>query len=176
MLITCLQSWIFYAQSELKTMPEKLKHLRSVIELSFSCLEYHVDDAMEFVADVLENYPKFFEEGHLLLLWGIITSQWGQDILKDLDAETVSLARIIVAYGSELVETKKIFQEIESIHCRQVLCTSDAQPELNLPIFSKMLTRIKLSYTGSSTTQSRLELKMRSPCSRWTFGVRLLAR
>ena len=106
-------------------MPEKLRYLRSVVELAFSCLEYHVDDAMEFVADVLEGYPKFFEGKHLQTLWAIITSQWGLDILKDLDAETVSLARIIVGYGTELVETKKLYQEPDNAHYQQVTCEWD---------------------------------------------------
>jgi hypothetical protein len=93
-----------------------------VIELAFSCLEYHVDDAMEFVADVLEGYPKFFEEKHLIVLWTAITSPWGHEILQNCDAETVSLARIIVAYGQELTETKRIFQEPDSPHHQQVIC------------------------------------------------------
>ncbi|KAL5434330.1 hypothetical protein PMIN06_011416 [Paraphaeosphaeria minitans] len=116
----CFLGWIFYAQSEFKAVPEKLIHLRSITELSFSCLEYHVDDAMEHIATILEGYPKFFEEEHLYMLWGLITSQWGLEILKNLDAETVSLARIIVAYGSELVETKKLYQEPDNGHCQQV--------------------------------------------------------
>lgn len=77
---------------------------------------------MEHIATILEGYPKFFEEKHLHMLWGIITSQWGLEILKNLDAETVSLARIIVAYGSELVETKKLYQEPDNGHYQQVLC------------------------------------------------------
>ncbi|KAL1608405.1 member of the karyopherin-beta [Paraconiothyrium brasiliense] len=116
----CFLGWIFYAQSEFKAVPEKLRHLRSVTELSFACLEYHVDDAMEHIANVLEGYPKFFEEKHLHMLWTIITSQWGLDILKNLDAETVSLARIIVGYGTELVETKKLYQEPDHPHHQQV--------------------------------------------------------
>lgn len=79
---------------------------------------------MEFIADVLEGYPKFFEEKHLHLLWSAITSQWGLDILKTLDAETVALARIIVGYGTELVETKKLYQEPDNAYHRQVLCKS----------------------------------------------------
>jgi hypothetical protein len=105
-------------------VPEKLQYLRSVTELAFSCLEYHVDDAMEFVAEVLESYPKFFEEKHLLVLWSAITSQWGYEILQNCDAETVSLARIIVAYAQELTETKKLYQEPDSPHHQQVICRS----------------------------------------------------
>lgn len=77
---------------------------------------------MDFVADVLEGYPKFFEEKHQHMLWTIITSQWGLDILKNLDAETVSLARIIVGYGTELVESKKLYQDPGNSHHQQVLC------------------------------------------------------
>lgn len=86
---------------------------------------------MEFVADVLENYPKFFESKHLYMLWTIITSQWGLDILKDLDAETVSLARIIVGYGTELVETKKLYLEPDDPHHQQVLSKYLARPREN---------------------------------------------
>ncbi|KAF2678963.1 hypothetical protein K458DRAFT_315514 [Lentithecium fluviatile CBS 122367] len=119
--LKCYLGWIFYAQADFKNVPDKLRHLRSVTELAFSCLEYHVDDAMEFVADVLENYPKFFEEKHLLVLWSAIISEWGQEILVNCDAETVSLARIIVAYGQELVETKKLYQEPDNPHHQQVI-------------------------------------------------------
>jgi hypothetical protein len=84
---------------------------------------------MEHIATILEGYPKFFEEKHLHMLWDIITSQWGLDILKDLDAETVSLARIIVAYGSELVETKKLYQEPDNLHHQQVSC----KPDITIP-------------------------------------------
>ncbi|KAJ4302934.1 member of the karyopherin-beta [Kalmusia sp. IMI 367209] len=119
--LKCFLSWIFYAQSEFKAVPEKLQYLRSTCELAMSCLEYHVDDAMGFIADVLEGYPKFFEENHLHILWSAITSQWGLEILKTLDAETVALARIIVAYGTQLVETKKLYQEPDNAHHQQVL-------------------------------------------------------
>ncbi|CAI6333294.1 unnamed protein product [Periconia digitata] len=119
--LKCFVGWIFYAQSEFKAFPEKLKYLRSVNELAFSCLEYHVDDAMDFVAEVLESYPKFFEDRHREMLWSAITSQWGRDILKDCDAETVSLARIIVAYASELVESKKLYREPDNPQHQQVL-------------------------------------------------------
>lgn len=77
---------------------------------------------MEVIADILENYPTFFEEKQLHMLWSAITSQWGLDILKNLDAETVALARIIVAYGSVLVESKKLYQDFENAHYHQVLC------------------------------------------------------
>lgn len=77
---------------------------------------------MEFVADVLEGYPKFFEKKQLLVLWSAITSQWGYEILQNCDAETVALARIIVAYGQELIETKVLYQEPDDPHHQQVMC------------------------------------------------------
>lgn len=77
---------------------------------------------MDFVAEVLESYPKYFELKHQQMLWSAITSQWGLDILKNCDPETVSLARIIVAYASELIETKKLYREPENPHHQQVLC------------------------------------------------------
>jgi len=83
---------------------------------------------MEFVAEVLEGYPKFLEEKHLHMLWGVITSQWGLEILKNLDAETVSLARIIVAYGQEFIENKKLLLEPEKAHHQQVLCKTFFAP------------------------------------------------
>ena len=116
------QGWIFYAQSEFKEVPEKLQYLRSVTELALTCLEYHVDDAMELVAEVLENFPKFFEKKQQEMLWSAITSQWGLDILKNLDAETVSLARIVVAYGQILLESRILFIEPGNGHHQQVMC------------------------------------------------------
>ena len=87
-----------------------------------TCLEYHVDDAMELVAEVLENYPKFFEQTHQEMLWGAITSPWGVEILKNLDAETVSLARIIVAYGQILLDSKVLYKDPDNPHYQQVMC------------------------------------------------------
>lgn len=98
---------------------------------------------MEFVADVLEGYPKFFQSKDLYILWTIITSQWGLDILKDLDAETVSLARIIVGYGTELVETKKLYQEPEDPHHQQVLSKYLTTPRKST-IVSDILTTSSL--------------------------------
>jgi hypothetical protein len=103
-------------------VPEKLQYLRSVTELALTCLEYHVDDAMELVAEVLENFPKFFEKKQQEMLWSAITSQWGLDILKNLDAETVSLARIVVAYGQILLESRLLFTEPGNDHHQQVMC------------------------------------------------------
>jgi hypothetical protein len=103
-------------------MPEKLQYLRSVTELALGCLEYHVDDAMELVADVLENYPKFFEAKQQLMLWSTVTSAWGIDILKSLDAETVALARIIAAYGTMLLDSTKLYREPDDSHHQQVMC------------------------------------------------------
>ncbi|KAF2184720.1 ARM repeat-containing protein [Zopfia rhizophila CBS 207.26] len=119
--LKCFIGWIFYAQSEFKEVPEKLQFLRSATELALNCLEYHVDDAMELVAEVLENYPKFFEAKQQRMLWSAITSAWGMDILKNLDAETVSLARIIVAYGQILLNSRVLYQEPDDIHHQQVL-------------------------------------------------------
>jgi hypothetical protein len=76
---------------------------------------------MELVAEVLENYPKFFETTHRDMLWSAITSPWGIEILKNLDAETVSLARIIVAYASILLEDKTLYREPNSAHHEQVM-------------------------------------------------------
>ncbi|KAF2263831.1 ARM repeat-containing protein [Lojkania enalia] len=117
----CFLGWIFYAQSEFKDVPEKLQHLRSVTEMALACLEYHIDDAMELVADLLENHPKFLEPKQQVLLWSAITSPWGIEILKNLDAETASLARIIVAYGQILLESKQLYQEPDNSHYEQVI-------------------------------------------------------
>jgi hypothetical protein len=77
---------------------------------------------MELIAEVLELYPKFLEESHQRMLWSAITSTWGVEILKNLDAETVSLARIIVAYGQILLESKKLYKEPDDAHHQQVTC------------------------------------------------------
>lgn len=103
-------------------MPEKLKFLRSSNELVLTCLEYHIEDSMEFVADILENYPKFFEAKHQDMLWSAIAGPWGLEILKSSDAETVSLARIIVAYGASLLESKDLYKFPNISHNQQVLC------------------------------------------------------
>ena len=116
------QGWIFYAQSEFREVPEKLQCLRSVNELALTCLEYHVEDAMELVAEVLENYPKFFESQHLEMLWSAIAGPWGLEILQNSDAETVSLARIIVAYGQSLLDSKDLYKFPNLSHNQQVLC------------------------------------------------------
>lgn len=116
--------WIFYAQSEIRDSPEKLAHLRSVLELALICLEHHVDDAMELVAEVLENYSGFFEAKHLQTLWATISGPWGLEILKNSDAETVSLARIIVAYGQITLEAKVIYKDHDDPHHQQVMCKS----------------------------------------------------
>ncbi len=103
-------------------MPEKLHYLRSVTELALTCLEYHVDDAMDLVAEVLENYPTFFETKHQEMLWSAIAGPWGLEILREQDAETVSLARIIVAYGQILLDSKKLYKEPDTVHNQQVMC------------------------------------------------------
>lgn len=89
-----------------------------------TCLEYHVEDAMDLVAEVLENYPAFFEAKHLEMLWTAIAGPWGLEILRDLDAETVSLARIIVAYGQILLDSKSLYKEYDTAHNQQVMCKS----------------------------------------------------
>lgn len=116
------QGWVFYAQSEFRETPEKLRYLRSVVELTLTCLEYHVEDAMEVIAEILEDYPKFLLPNHQSMLWTAITSQWGADILSNWDAETVSLARIIVAYAQILLDSKKLYQEPDDTHHQQVMC------------------------------------------------------
>ncbi|KAF2637658.1 ARM repeat-containing protein [Massarina eburnea CBS 473.64] len=118
--LECYLGWVFYAHSEFKEVPEKLRYLRSCTELALTCLEYHVDFAMDFVAEILEGYPKFFQDKHYQMLWSAITSQWGLDILKSCDAEAVGLARIIVAYASELVESNKAYREPENAHYQHV--------------------------------------------------------
>lgn len=120
--LKCFTGWIFYAQSELRDRPKELEHLRSVNEFALICLEHQVDDTMELVAEILENYPNFFEAKHLQLLWSTISGSWGLEILKNPDAETVSLARIIVAYGQILLESKVIYKEPENQHYQQVMC------------------------------------------------------
>lgn len=87
-----------------------------------TCLEYHVEDAMELVSEVLENYPDFFQAQHREMLWSAISGPWGIEILKNSDAETVSLARMIVAYGQILLESKVIFEEPDNAHHQQVMC------------------------------------------------------
>ena len=77
---------------------------------------------MDLVAEVLENYPTFMETKHQQLLWQAIMSPWGIEILKNLDAETVSLARIIVAYGQILLDSRKLFLEPDHSHYQQVMC------------------------------------------------------
>jgi hypothetical protein len=79
---------------------------------------------MELIAEVLENYPTFFEAKHQEMLWSAISGPWGLEILKNTDAETVSLARIIVAYGQILLESKVIYREPDNAHYQQVLCKS----------------------------------------------------
>jgi hypothetical protein len=113
---------VFYAQAEFREVPEKLQYLRSSSELVLTCLEYHVEDTMEFIADILENYPKFFEPKHREMLWSAIAGPWGLEILKNSDAETVSLARIIVAFGTSLLESKDLYKFPHISHNQQVLC------------------------------------------------------
>jgi hypothetical protein len=129
-LLLTYQGWVFYAQAEFRDVPEKLQYLRSVNELALTCLEYHVEDTMEYIADILENYPKFFESKHQDMLWSAIAGPWGMEILKNSDAETVSLARIIVAYGTSLLESKDIYKFPHVSHNQQVLCRTSSPPAI----------------------------------------------
>lgn len=113
---------MFYAQSELRETPEKLRYLRSQTEMAFMCLEYGVEDSMDLMAEILENYPGFFEPNHLEMLWKAIMSPWGVDILRNFDAESVQLARIIVAYAHILLYSKALYQEPDTDHHQQVIC------------------------------------------------------
>ncbi|KAF2731242.1 ARM repeat-containing protein [Polyplosphaeria fusca] len=119
--LKCFVGWIFYAQSDFQDAPDNLRYLRSVTEMGLSCLEYHIDDAMELIAEVLENYSKFFEAKQQEQLWSAIVSPWGYEILSNSDAETVSLARIIVAYGQILLESKVLFTNPDDPHHVQVM-------------------------------------------------------
>ncbi|KAF1850945.1 ARM repeat-containing protein [Cucurbitaria berberidis CBS 394.84] len=119
--LRCFTGWIFYAQSEFKEVPEKLRYLQSVNELALTCLEYQVEDAMELVAEVLERNPAFFEPKHREMLWSAISGPWGLEILQNSNAETVSLARIIVAYGAILLESKVLYKDPDNPHHQQVL-------------------------------------------------------
>jgi hypothetical protein len=107
---------------EFQNQPEKLKYLRSVTELALGCLEFHIDGAMEFVSEVFEMYPRFFEAKHKQMLWNAITSTWGIEILKNFDAETVKLATIIVSYGDFLLDSMRLYQEPDDPHHREVMC------------------------------------------------------
>jgi hypothetical protein len=88
------------------------------------CLEYNVDDTMDLIAEVLECYSAFFEGKHLDMLWKAIMSPWGVDILRNFDAESVQLARIIVAYAHILLNTKALYKEPDTAHHQQVMCES----------------------------------------------------
>jgi hypothetical protein len=76
---------------------------------------------MELIAEVLENYPRFFESKHQEMLWSAIAGPWGIEILNSLDAETVSLSRIVVAYGQILLDSKVLYQQPDDPHHRQVM-------------------------------------------------------
>jgi hypothetical protein len=90
---------------------------------------------MELVAEVLENYPTFFEAKHQEMLWSAISGTWGLEILKNADAETVSLARIIVAYGQILLESKVILNQPENPHHQQVICKSGSHARASAFIY-----------------------------------------
>jgi hypothetical protein len=107
---------------EFPNLPEKVRYLRSVTELALGCLEFHIDGAMGFVSTVFEMYAHFFEAKHRDMLWAAITGPWGMGILQNLDAETVKLASIIVAYGDALLGAKRLYQEPDDPHHREVMC------------------------------------------------------
>ncbi|KAF2106783.1 armadillo-type protein [Lophiotrema nucula] len=119
--LKCFVGWVFYAQSEVKEEPEKLRHLRSVTEFSFTCLESGIDDAADLIAELLENFPQFFEPKQQELLWSSLMSPWGIEILKELGIETPALARIIVAYGQILLDSKVLYKEPDNPHHQQVM-------------------------------------------------------
>ncbi|KAF2205138.1 hypothetical protein GQ43DRAFT_363051 [Delitschia confertaspora ATCC 74209] len=120
--LKCFVAWVFYAQTEINS--EKLRYLRSVTELAFMCLEHNID-AMDLIAEILENYMDFFEKRHLEMLWSMIKGSWGQAILNSVDEESVMLARIIVAYAQILCEdTKskgKLYKEPDNPHHQDVM-------------------------------------------------------
>jgi hypothetical protein len=149
---------VFYAQSEFKESPEKLKYLQSATEFALTCLEYRVDDAMELIAEVLESYPKFFEKKHLDLLWSAITGPWGMEIMKNLDAETVSLARIIVAYAEIPLESGRLYQEPDDPHHQEIMCKSQRSS------ISKLSLRCvnKLTRCSCPTRTSQISICSRS--------------
>jgi hypothetical protein len=76
---------------------------------------------MEFVSDIFELYPYFFEAKERQSLWSAITSSWGINILQGLDAESVKLATIIVAYGNVLLDAN-MYQEPDDPHHGEVMC------------------------------------------------------
>lgn len=119
--LKCFASWVFYAQQELKDSVEDLARLRSILELALSCLQLHVDNAMDLFSDILEEYPKFFEPAHLEVLWSEITSPWGIEILKSFDAETPTFARLVIAFAQVLLNSGRLYKEPEDAQCQQVM-------------------------------------------------------
>jgi hypothetical protein len=114
---------VFYAQQEFKDSAENLAHLRSILELALSCLQPHIDNAMDLFSDILEEYPKFFESAHMEMLWSEITSPWGIEILKDFDAETLGFARLVIAFGQVLLNSGRLYKEPQDVQCQQVMGT-----------------------------------------------------
>lgn len=114
---------MFYAQQEFKDSAENLAHLRSILELALSCLRPHIDNAMDLFSDILEEYSKFFEPAHMEILWSEITSPWGIEILKGFDAETLTFARLVIAFGQVLLNSGRLYKEPQDVQCQQVMGT-----------------------------------------------------
>lgn len=76
---------------------------------------------MDFIAEILETFPAFLEVGQLETLWKAITSPWGVEILRNFDAESVQLARIIVAYAHTLLNSKALYKEPDAERHQQVM-------------------------------------------------------
>ncbi|OCK81775.1 hypothetical protein K432DRAFT_7196 [Lepidopterella palustris CBS 459.81] len=119
--LRCFLSWVFYAQQEFKDSPENLAHIQSVVELALSCLQLHVDDAIEVFSDILEDYPKFFTPRHQEQIWAEIMSPWGVEIFKNFDDETLTLARLVIAYAQLLLNSGRLYKDTEDSQCQQVL-------------------------------------------------------
>lgn len=76
---------------------------------------------MELFAELLENYPKFFEPVHQEKLWAEITSEWGVQIIHDFDAETVTLARMIIAYAQTLLDSGRLYTQPDDPKYKEVI-------------------------------------------------------
>ncbi|KAF2750242.1 ARM repeat-containing protein [Sporormia fimetaria CBS 119925] len=119
--LKCFTGWVFYGQTEFKPCPEKLRHLRSNTHFALACLEYGIDDAMELIADILENYPQFLESNDREMLWSTVKGPWGLGLLENVDNDTIALARIIVAYGQSLLDSKVLYKEPTLPHHQEVM-------------------------------------------------------
>jgi len=77
---------------------------------------------MDLIAEILENYPAFFEQPQLEMLWKSISSPWGVEILRSFDAESVQLARIIVAYAQTFLTSKVLYNQPDFERHQQIMC------------------------------------------------------